>query len=145
MLEKIEKPELETVELRSDGKYGKFVLAPLERGYGTTLGNSLRRVLLSSLPGVAVNSVKIDGVHHELSTIPGVKEDVTEIILSLKGLTAKQKANAKLLPAISKPIPKSTSSTQACTLQPWEKMQSFIWKSLSTGAEAMCLRNAISK
>ena len=81
MLEKIEKPELETVELRSDGKYGKFVLAPLERGYGTTLGNSL--------PGVAVNSVKIDGVHHELSTIPGVKEDVTEIILSLKGLTAK--------------------------------------------------------
>ena len=89
MLEKIEKPELDTVDLRSDGKYGKFVLAPLERGYGITLGNSLRRVLLSSLPGVAVNSVKIDGVHHELSTIPGVKEDVTEIILSLKGLTAK--------------------------------------------------------
>ena len=80
MLEKIEKPELDTVDLRSDGKYGKFVLAPLERGYGITLGNSLRRVLLSSLPGVAVNSVKIDGVHHELSTIPGVKED---------GLTAK--------------------------------------------------------
>lgn len=78
-----------TQHLRSDGKYGKFVLAPLERGYGITLGNSLRRVLLSSLPGVAVNSVKIDGVHHELSTIPGVKEDVTEIILSLKGLTAK--------------------------------------------------------
>ena len=70
-------------------KYGKFVLAPLERGYGITLGNSLRRVLLSSLPGVAVNSVKIDGVHHELSTIPGVKEDVSEIILNLKGLTAK--------------------------------------------------------
>ena len=89
MLEKIEKPELDTVDLRSDGKYGKFVLAPLERGHGITLGNSLRRVLLSSLPGVAVNSVKIDGVHHELSTIPGVKEDVTEIILSLKGLTAK--------------------------------------------------------
>jgi len=89
MLEKIEKPEIETVELKSDGTYGKFVLEPLERGYGTTLGNSLRRVLLSSLPGVAVNSVKIDGVHHELSTIPGVKEDVTEIILNLKGLTAK--------------------------------------------------------
>ncbi|MCD8220216.1 MAG: DNA-directed RNA polymerase subunit alpha [Ruminococcus sp.] len=89
MLEKIEKPELDIVELWSDGKYGKFVLAPLERGYGITLGNSLRRVLLSSLPGVAVNSVKIEGVHHELSTIPGVKEDVTEIILSLKGLTAK--------------------------------------------------------
>lgn len=89
MLEKIEKPEIETVELKSNGTYGKFVLGPLERGYGTTLGNSLRRVLLSSLPGVAVNSVKIDGVHHELSTIPGVKEDVTEIILNLKGLTAK--------------------------------------------------------
>jgi DNA-directed RNA polymerase subunit alpha len=89
MLEKIKKPELDIVELRSDGKYGKFVLAPLERGYGITLGNSLRRVLLSSLPGVAVTSVKIDGVHHELTTIPGVKEDVTEIILSLKGLTAK--------------------------------------------------------
>mgnify|MGYP000448119155 CR=1 FL=1 len=67
----------------------RFIVEPLERGYGITLGNSLRRVLLSSLPGVAVNSVKIDGVHHELSTIPGVKEDVTEIILSIKGLTAK--------------------------------------------------------
>ncbi|HAJ98070.1 MAG TPA: DNA-directed RNA polymerase subunit alpha [Ruminococcus sp.] len=89
MLEKIEKPEIVPEDLRPDGKYGKFVLSPLERGYGTTLGNSLRRVLLSSIPGVAVNFVKIDGVHHELSTIPGVKEDVTEIILSLKGLTAK--------------------------------------------------------
>jgi DNA-directed RNA polymerase subunit alpha len=89
MLEKIEKPELDTVELWSDGRYGKFVLAPLERGYGITLGNSLRRVLLSSLPGVAVNAVKIDGIHHELTTIPGVKEDVTEIILNIKGLTAK--------------------------------------------------------
>ncbi|MBR0485604.1 MAG: DNA-directed RNA polymerase subunit alpha [Oscillospiraceae bacterium] len=89
MLEKIEKPEIIPEDLRPDGKYGKFVLSPLERGYGTTLGNSLRRVLLSSIPGVAVNFVKIDGVHHELSTIPGVKEDVTEIILSLKGLTAK--------------------------------------------------------
>ncbi|MGN0665878.1 MAG: DNA-directed RNA polymerase subunit alpha [Huintestinicola sp.] len=89
MLEKIEKPEIDTVKLETNGTYGMFVLAPLERGYGTTLGNSLRRVLLSSLPGVAVTSVKIDGVHHELSTIPGVKEDVTEIILNLKGLTAK--------------------------------------------------------
>ncbi|MBQ4224833.1 MAG: DNA-directed RNA polymerase subunit alpha [Oscillospiraceae bacterium] len=89
MLEKIEKPEIEIAKLESNGTYGMFVLAPLERGYGTTLGNSLRRVLLSSLPGVAVTSVKIEGVHHELSTIPGVKEDVTEIILNLKGLTAK--------------------------------------------------------
>ena len=89
MLEKIGKPKIETPELRPNGTYGKFVLEPLERGYGITLGNSLRRVLLSSLPGVAVTSVKIDDVHHELSTIPGVREDVTEIILNLKGLTAK--------------------------------------------------------
>lgn len=89
MLEKIEKPDIETVELKSNGTYGKFVLEPLERGYGTTIGNSLRRVLLSSLPGVAVTSIKIDGVQHELSTIAGVKEDVAEIVLNLKGLTAK--------------------------------------------------------
>lgn len=93
MLERINKPDIDIVDLKTDGKYGKFVLAPLERGYGITLGNSLRRVLLSSLPGVAVTSVKISGkngtVHHELSTIPGVKEDVIEIILSIKGLTAK--------------------------------------------------------
>ena len=89
MLEKIEKPDIEVVELKSNGTYGKFVLEPLERGYGTTIGNSLRRVLLSYLPGVAVTSIKIDGVHHELSTVPGVKEDVSEIVLNLKGLTAK--------------------------------------------------------
>ena len=85
----IEKPRIETAEMKPDGSYGKFVLEPLERGYGTTLGNSLRRVLLSSLPGVAVTSIKIDGVQHEFSTIPGVKEDVTEIVLNIKGLTAK--------------------------------------------------------
>ncbi len=89
MLEKIEKPEIETVKLRPDGKYGMFTLEPLECGFGNTLGNSLRRVLLSSLPGVAVTSVKIEGVQHEFSTIPGVKEDVTEIILNIKGLIAK--------------------------------------------------------
>ncbi|MCD7889738.1 MAG: DNA-directed RNA polymerase subunit alpha [Oscillospiraceae bacterium] len=89
MLEKIEKPDINIVDLKSNGTYGKFVLEPLERGYGTTIGNSLRRVLLSSLPGVAVTSVKIDGVQHEFSTIPGVKEDVAEIILNLKELTAK--------------------------------------------------------
>ena len=77
MLEKIEKPVIETVKLKPDGTYGMFTLEPLECGYGNTLGNSLRRVLLSSLPGVAVTSVKIDGVQHEFSTIPGVKEDVT--------------------------------------------------------------------
>lgn len=85
----IEKPKIETSELSPDGSYGRFIVEPLERGYGTTLGNSLRRVLLSSLPGVAVTQVKIDGVQHEFSTIPGVKEDITEIILNIKGLTAK--------------------------------------------------------
>ena len=85
----IEKPRIETLDLTPDGRYGKFTLEPLENGYGTTLGNSLRRVLLSSLEGVAVTSVKIDGVQHEFSTIPNVKEDVTEIILNLKSLTAK--------------------------------------------------------
>ncbi len=85
----IEKPRIETEELSEDGSYGRFVVEPLERGYGTTLGNSLRRVLLSSLPGVAATSVKFDGVVHEFSTIDGVKEDVTEIVLNLKGLTAK--------------------------------------------------------
>ena len=85
----IEKPRIETLDMTPDGKYGKFTLEPLESGYGTTIGNSLRRTLLSSLQGVAVTSVKIDGVLHEFSTIPHVKEDVTEIILNIKGLTAK--------------------------------------------------------
>lgn len=85
----IETPILETVEISPEDNYGMFTLKPLESGYGTTLGNCLRRVLLSSLPGVAVTSVKIDGVLHEFSTLDGVKEDVTEIILNIKGLTAK--------------------------------------------------------
>ena len=85
----IEKPTIECVYSNDDPNYGKFVVEPLERGYGTTLGNSLRRILLSSLPGVAVTSVKIDGILHEFSTIPGVKEDVTEIILNLKKLAVR--------------------------------------------------------
>jgi DNA-directed RNA polymerase subunit alpha len=85
----IEKPRIETAELAADGTYGKIVVEPLERGYGVTLGNSLRRILLSSLPGYAITSVKIDGVLHEFSTIPGVKEDVTEIILNLKSVILK--------------------------------------------------------
>lgn len=89
----IEKPRIDTVEMTADGKYGKFVMEPLERGYATTLGNSMRRVLLSILPGAAVTSVKIDGVVHEFSTIPGIKEDVTEIILNIKGLIAKLHAD----------------------------------------------------
>lgn len=84
----IEKPKVEILELNEDHRYGKFVLEPLERGYGITLGNALRRVLLSSLPGVAVKSIRIDGVLHEFSTVPGVKEDVTQIMLTLKELSA---------------------------------------------------------
>ena len=89
----IERPGIETTELSEDGKFGRFVVEPLERGFGNTLGNSLRRVLLSSLEGVAVTSIKIDGVLHEFSTIPGVKEDVTEIVLNMKRLIAKLHTN----------------------------------------------------
>ncbi len=84
-----EKPKIEIVEISDDKKYGKFVVEPLERGYGTTLGNSLRRIMLSSLPGVAVSQIKIDGVLHEFSSIPGVKEDVTEIVMNIKNLALK--------------------------------------------------------
>ena len=84
-----EKPKIEIVEISDDNKYGKFVVEPLERGYGTTLGNSLRRIMLSSLPGTAVTHVKIKGVLHEFSYIPGVKEDVTEIVMNIKSLVIK--------------------------------------------------------
>lgn len=97
----IEKPRIDTEELSSDGKYGRFVVEPLERGFGNTLGNSLRRVLLSSLEGVAVTSIKIDGVLHEFSTIPGVKEDVTEIVLNMKSLVAKLHSNGPKIVEIS--------------------------------------------
>ncbi len=89
----IEKPRIECLDLVEDGSYGKFIIEPLERGYGTTLGNSLRRVLLSSLPGVAVTAIKIAGIAHEFSTIPGVKEDVTEIVLNIKKIVAKLHAD----------------------------------------------------
>lgn len=89
-----EKPRIEIAEMSQDGKYGRFVVQPLERGYGTTLGNSLRRILLSSLPGAAVSNVKIEGVLHEFSVIPGVKEDVTEIILNLKNLAIKNNSES---------------------------------------------------
>ena len=85
----IEKPRIECIESPTDDSYGKYVIEPLERGYGTTLGNSLRRVLLSSLPGTAVTSIRIAGVQHEFSTIPGVKEDVTEIVLNIKRIIAR--------------------------------------------------------
>ncbi len=85
----IEKPRISIAEISDDGTYGKFIVEPLERGFGNTLGNSLRRILLSSLPGVAAKSVTIDGVLHEFSTVPGVKEDVTELVLNVKGIVAK--------------------------------------------------------
>ena len=85
----IEKPRIECIESPEDASYGKYVIEPLERGYGTTLGNSLRRVLLSSLPGTAATSIRIAGVQHEFSTIPGVKEDVTEIVLNIKSIIAR--------------------------------------------------------
>ncbi len=84
-----EKPKIEIAQLSDDNRYGRFVVEPLERGYGITLGNSLRRIMLSSLPGAAVSHVKIDGVVHEFSSIPGVKEDVTEIIMNIKSLAIK--------------------------------------------------------
>ena len=85
----IEKPQIECIETPGEASYGKYVVEPLERGYGTTLGNALRRIMLSSLPGTAATSIKIAGVQHEFSTIPGVKEDVTEIVLNIKGLLTK--------------------------------------------------------
>lgn len=85
----MEKPKIECTETSEDERYGRFVVGPLERGYGITIGNSLRRILLASLPGAAVTSIKIDGVNHEFSTVPGVKEDVTELILNLKKMAIK--------------------------------------------------------
>ena len=90
----IEKPQIECIETPADITYGKYVVEPLERGYGTTLGNALRRIMLSSLPGTAPTTIKIDGVQHEFSTVPGVKEDVTELILNIKGLRAKMYGEA---------------------------------------------------
>lgn len=89
-----EKPRIEIAEISEDKKYGRFVVEPLERGYGTTLGNSLRRIMLSSLPGAAVSQIKIDGVLHEFSSIPGVKEDVTEIIMNIKSLAIRNNSSS---------------------------------------------------
>ena len=93
MMIEIEKPNITIVGESEDGKKGKFVIEPLERGFGTTLGNSLRRVLISSLPGYAVSAIKIDGVLHEISSLEGVTEDITEIVLNVKGIVAKIHSN----------------------------------------------------
>ena len=88
-----ERPNIEVAEISEDKKYGRFVVEPLERGYGTTLGNSLRRIMLSSLPGTAVSQIKIEGVLHEFTSIPGIKEDVTEIILNIKDLAIRNNSD----------------------------------------------------
>lgn len=98
----IEKPNISDIDLSEDGKHGKFVVEPLERGFGITLGNSLRRVLLNSLPGVAVSRIKIDGVLHEISTVQGIKEDVPEIVLNIKGIVARLKCEGSKLVVIDK-------------------------------------------
>lgn len=148
----IEKPKIETVEANDEGTYGKFVVEPLERGYGTTLGNSLRRILLSSLPGAAVTSVQIDGVLHEFSTVPGVMEDVTEIILNLKALSLKihsdeekvfeidAEGKASLPQVISVRTAMLRSSIRIFTLQRWDLVRDFICVFLQAVVAAMSKR-----
>jgi len=145
----IQKPKIETTELSDDGRFGRFVVEPLERGFGNTLGNSLRRVLLSSLEGVAVTSIKIDGVLHEFSTIPGVKEDVTAIVLNMKGLIAKLHTNGPKAVEINAEGPcvvtaeSIKSDAEVEILNPKMHIatlgegQSSIWRSRSIRAEAM--------
>lgn len=114
MLE-IEKPKIEIVETNEDKTYGKFILEPLERGYGTTLGNSLRRILLSSLPGAAVSSIKIRGVLHEFSTVPGVYEDVAEMILNIKDIAAKVYTDEPVMLVIDAKGPKEIKAGDIIT------------------------------
>ena len=142
----IEKPRIETEELTEDGKYGKFVVEPLERGFGNTLGNSLRRVLLSSLEGCAVTSIKIDGVLHEFSTIPGVKEDVTEIVLNMKSLVAKLHETS---PKVIEIAAEGPCEVKAADIKCDDELHSVrvlssIWKSQLTRAEDIFLQSATS-
>ena len=152
----IEKPRIETEELTEDGKYGKFVVEPLERGFGNTLGNSLRRVLLSSLEGCAVTSIKIDGVLHEFSTIPGVKEDVTEIVLNMKSLVAKLHETS---PKVIEIAAEGPCEVKAADIKCDDEVEilnlnsillhsvrvlSSIWKSQLTRAEDIFLQSATS-
>ena len=135
----IEKPRIECIENSAEASYGKFIVEPLERGYGTTLGNSLRRVLLSSLPGTAVTKIKIAGIQHEFSTIPGVTEDVTEIVLNVKGITpvftatlprpsiSKPPARAKSPPATSRRMRRLRSSIPSITSPRWVRTARFPW------------------
>lgn len=111
----IEKPKIEIIDINEDNTYGKFVVEPLERGYGTTLGNSLRRILLSSLPGAAVSSIKIQGVLHEFSTIPGVVEDVSEIILNIKNIAAIMHADEPVMLKIEAEGPREITAGDIIT------------------------------
>ena len=120
----IEKPRIECVENPGDGSYGKYVVEPLERGYGTTLGNSLRRILLSSLPGTAVTSIKIAGVQHEFSTIPGVKEDVTQ---ASRPSILRPAASVRSPPVTSRRTARWRSSIRICTSPPWAPMPASTW------------------
>lgn len=111
----IEKPRIEIAEVNEDNTYGKFIVEPLERGYGTTLGNSLRRVLLSSLPGASVSSIKIQGVLHEFSVVPGVLEDVSEIILNIKGIAAKMYTDEPVILRLEVEGPKEVTAGDIIT------------------------------
>ena len=134
MLE-IEKPKIDCVELTQDKTYGRYVIEPLERGYGITLGNSLRRILLSSLPGAAVTSIKIDGVLHEFSTIPGVVEDVTEMVLNIKGLAIKMYSDDSRIISINKKGPGTVTAKDIITDQNIEIMNpDYHIATLSDGA-----------
>ena len=135
----IEKPRIECIENSAEASYGKFIVEPLERGYGTTLGNSLRRVLLSSLPGTAVTKIKIAGIQHEFSTIPGVTEDVTEIVLDVKRITPKlhtAPGTVKTVhidavgpspPATSRRMRRLRSSIPSITSPRWARTARFPW------------------
>ena len=124
----IEKPRIECIDSQNDVSYGKYIVEPLERGYGTTLGNSLRRILRSSLPGTAATSIKIAGVQHEFSTVPGVKEDVTEIVLNVKKIIAKlhcQGTKTVYIDAAAR-LRSSTLSSTSARLAP---TQASTWRS----------------
>ena len=137
----IEKLRIECIDSQEDVSYGKYIVEPLERGYGTTLGNSLRRILLSSLPGTAATSIKIAGVQHEFSTVPGVKEDVTEIVLNVKKIIAKlhcqgtktvyidAAGECEVTAGASRPTARLRSSTLSSTSARLAPTPASIWRS----------------
>ena len=133
-----EKPRIEIAEISEDNKYGRFVVEPLERGYGTTLGNSLRRIMLSSLPGAAVSAVKIKGVLHEFSSIPGVKEDVTEIIMNIKELAKRAGVSSA---TVSRVLTNSTFGlNKAISLPSLFKYQEKVCRLASFSLSSACER-----